>query len=247
MHGPTAASMVASAIQRNKEKRFPSVLSDPNLNQTQRQGFELLPSGMESTGTATPDTMGSRSPVLTGPGMGGLPGQGRGQGQQYYAPFGGAGLGDLSAMMFPSADPFAYPNQAMLSYDSRHGQQGKTSEGQGQGQAGYLPSNAPDSMGAQNMFLSSNVGGGGGGGGVNLGYDSLEGQIFGPMAPYLVTQEGGMGMGMEMGMDLSGVTGLDPGMGGGGLTPGAGYEDMFGGEYFGKWGGGGGGEGGGNI
>lgn len=224
--------MVSSAMQRNKEKRFPSVLSDPNLNQT-RQAFEMLPSGMESTGTATPDTMRSLSPVLSGPV---IPSQGlaQGQGQQYYAPFGGAGLGDLSAMMFPSADPFAYPNQPMLSYDSRHGQQGKT---EGQGQTGYLPSNAPDSMRAQNMFLGSNVGGGhgGGGAGVNLGYDSLEGQIFGPMAPYLVSQEGGMGMGMEMGMDLSGVTGLDPGMGGGGLTPGAGYEDMFGGEYFGKW------------
>jgi hypothetical protein len=48
-----------------------------------------------------------------------------------------------------------------------------------------------------------------------------------------------------MRMDLSGVTGVDLGVGGSwmgsgsGLTPGVwlGFEDAFGGEYFARWGG----------
>lgn len=53
--------------------------------------------------------------------------------------------------------------------------------------------------------------------------------MYGPLPPYLMDQQG-----LGMGMDLSGVTGLDP-LGGGahtgftpGLTAGQGWEDMFG-------------------
>ena len=35
-------------------------------------------------------------------------------------PFSGQAVPDLTAMMFPSADPFAYPNQPMTTLENRH-------------------------------------------------------------------------------------------------------------------------------
>lgn len=69
---------------------------------------------------------------------------------------------DLSAMMFPSGDPFAYPNQPVTEFDNI--KQETITEMQS--------SRAPP------LFLP-----GGSSGGI---YDDLEGQLFGPLPPYLM-------------------------------------------------------------
>jgi hypothetical protein len=74
---------------------------------------------------------------------------------------------DLSAMMFPSADPFAYPNQPMIEYDNSRQIQVELQKADPQ-------SNYP-------MFISNH-----GGSGAGNGYDNLEGQLFGPLPPYLM-------------------------------------------------------------
>jgi len=85
--------------------------------------------------------------------------------QQYpqnYVP--NRGLPDLSAAMFPSADPFAYPNQPVVEYENvKHEDFGTINAGT-QGQPIYVPTGA----------MNTNI------------YDDLEGQLFGPIPPYLM-------------------------------------------------------------
>jgi hypothetical protein len=69
---------------------------------------------------------------------------------------------DLSAMMFPSADPFAYPNQPIMQFENTKQENLDILNGSQ----------------ARQMYLSN----GNGGSGV---YDDLEGQLFGPLPPYL--------------------------------------------------------------
>lgn len=61
-------------------------------------------------------------------------------------------------------------------------------------------------------------------------YGHLEGQIFGPLPPYLMQNQAQVDMSLNM--DLSGVTGLDQSMSGhSGLTPGVGqginFDEIF--------------------
>lgn len=73
------------------------------------------------------------------------------------------GFPDLSAMMFPSGDPFAYPNQPMTEFENiKHENVADVQ-------------NSP----AAAMFLSNGASGSG-------IYDDLEGQLFGPIPPYLM-------------------------------------------------------------
>jgi hypothetical protein len=66
----------------------------------------------------------------------------------------------LDAMMFPSGDPFAYPNQPLMDGSGYHaGRQGPHP----------APGQTPDGQ-----FYMSNV------------YDGIEGQLLGPTTPYLV-------------------------------------------------------------
>lgn len=67
----------------------------------------------------------------------------------------------LDAMMFPSTDPFAYPNQPLLDTSGFHGRPG---------------SHAGPSQGQDAPFYMPNV------------YDGIEGQLLGPIPPYLVSQ-----------------------------------------------------------
>ncbi|KAI9803684.1 MAG: hypothetical protein M1833_000596 [Piccolia ochrophora] len=70
-------------------------------------------------------------------------------------------LPELNAMMFPSTDPFIYPNQPMTSIENPQS---------GQDMFGNPMSN--------DMMLPSGTSGG--------MYDNLEGQLFGPLPPYLM-------------------------------------------------------------
>lgn len=134
----------------------------------------------------------------------------------FQQPFGNnSGLPDLNAMMFPSTDPFAYPNQPMMEFDNRQ-------------QKIELMENLLDSSITSNMFLSnnnttaSNT--------VSNPYDNLEGQLFGPLPPYLLQlqptdisqldYQGGLVGGFNQ-QDLNGHSGLTPN---GGLA----FDEIFG-------------------
>ncbi|KAI9816464.1 MAG: hypothetical protein M1827_001596 [Pycnora praestabilis] len=102
--------------------------------------------------------------------------------------FGGSGLPDLSSMMFPSADPFAYPNQPITTLENKHFKQDPLQ---------MFDANNPCANN-NSMFIPSNSGGG--------PYDSLEVQLFGPLPPYLMqSQQPSMGMTSGPG-GLAGIT-----------------------------------------
>lgn len=67
----------------------------------------------------------------------------------------------LSAMMFPSTDPFAYPNQPMMEFET----QKQVSQG-----------NISSASRGPPMYMSNTAG----------IYDDLEGQLYGPLPPYLM-------------------------------------------------------------
>jgi hypothetical protein len=150
--------------------------SNPNL----RNSFQELmtPSDMSTVGT--PDSGASSFA----------------QAQQFNI---NSSMPDLGAMMFPSADPFAYPpNHPMMNYEN-----GK----QDDPMVDYNSSPNPT------IYVSN--------GNPNPGiYDDLEGQIFGPLPPYLTqgpqnfTFQGQMDMGQgmmeNMGPIMNYTTGLAP-------------------------------------
>jgi len=159
-------------------------------DQKWRRSFQDLVSPVDVSGTGTPDSTGSSN---------GLQNQ-----VNFQQPF-----GDLGAMMFPSADPFAYPNQAMMSFDNL------------QQKPGFLGNSIDTSV--PNMFL-------GNGHNVSSPYDNLEGQLFGPLPPYLMRTQPGVDMSQ---MDMSGIPGFNPQdmRTHTGLTPGVGvnvnFDDLF--------------------
>lgn len=123
-----------------------NAISNPNL----RQSFQDLRPPNTPSSVGTPDSNSENNSMHR---------------QQYMQQFPPSnGVPDLSAMMFPSADPFAYPNQAMVEFESIK-----------QEDFGSL------NVGNQgpSIFLSSSTSGPG-------VYDDLEGQLFGPMPPYLM-------------------------------------------------------------
>lgn len=152
-----------------------NTISNPNL----RQSFHELVSPTDLSASGTPDsnsTVNSMTrPQLTMPQFGN-----------------NNTLPDLSAMMFPSADPFAYPNQPMMEIENIK-----------QENLGGIdnPSQVPS------MFLSNSSSGSG-------MYDDLEGQLFGPIPPYLMQG--------QQPFDVSGQ--LDPGSN---MMPGLHQSDML--------------------
>ena len=99
------------------------------------------------------------------------------QQQQQQTPMSSAShLYKLDAMMFPSTDPFAYPNRPMMEFNlqQQQHQHQQTSHGGGghQGQ---------DEM----QFYVSNI------------YEDIEGQLLGPIPPYLMQSS------QAQGLDLS--------------------------------------------
>jgi len=91
---------------------------------------------------------------------------------------------ELGAMMFPSADPFAYPNQPMIDFESRHTKQ--------EFAGNILDTSHP------NMYLS-NIGTN-----VSSPYDNIEGQLFGPLPPYLMQNQPNMDL-SQMSMPMPGL------------------------------------------
>lgn len=211
--------------------------------------------------------------------MGGIAhqqGQGVQGGQQYYGGLGTGGMGeelpDLSALMFPSSDPFAYPAQPVLNtYGAAGGKDvGSTEMNDNTGTRGNggggVPATTtyldPGMTGGTGLFSDPSAG----------MYGDLEGQIFGPLPGFMM--EGGMGgLGMGMGMNGFGSDGMGGtggegvvqqvgmvglGMGGGGMQGlggmggmnnmgGMGYEGQYGGEEWGGGGNAGSGYGGGGV
>jgi hypothetical protein len=166
-HSSPRASLDGARYQMNSA-------SNPNL----RNSFQELmtPSDMSSVGT--PDSSGS---TYT-------------QAQQFSI---NSSMPDLSAMMFPSEDPFAYPpNHPIMNYE----------DGKQDPMGDYSRSNPT-------IYVSN--------GNPNPGaYDDLEGQIFGPLPPYLTQgpqnfdfqgqMDMGQGMMENMGPAMNYNTGLAP-------------------------------------
>lgn len=155
-----------------------------------RRSFQDLVSPNDVSSAGTPDSTGSSN---------GLQNQ-----VNFQQPF-----GDLGAMMFPSADPFAYPNPAMMSFDNL------------QQKPGFLGNSIDTSV--PNMFL-------GNASFVSSPYDNLEGQLFGPLPPYLMQNQPGVDMSQT---DISGIPGFNQQdmRTHTGLTPGVGvnvnFDDLF--------------------
>ena len=142
---------------------------------------------------------------------------------------GDTGVPALSAMMFPSSDPFAYPNQPMTTLENR----------QFTKQENLF--NPLDTKPLYNTASPSN----------SNPYDNIEVQLFGPLPPYLMqTPQPGMGM-QNMGapLDVSGAAGEEGmmAMNGGasnawiqsqgraGGVAGMNLDEMFGDEWKGGW------------
>ena len=80
-----------------------------------------------------------------------------------YSPdFNTHGLPDISSMMFPSEDPFAYPTQPMMTLED--------------GQFAQSPTFPNNASGLFNMPSTPTS---------NVPYDNIEAQLFGPLPPYL--------------------------------------------------------------
>ena len=81
-----------------------------------------------------------------------------------YSPdFDTQGLPDISSMMFPSEDPFAYPTQPMITLEDGQFAQSPT-----------LQNNSGPLFDMSSTSTSS------------LPYDNIEAQLFGPLPPYLM-------------------------------------------------------------
>jgi hypothetical protein len=162
---PTPTSIQTNNPQKGAydDSRYPSnTLSTPNL----RQSFHELVSPTELSAVGTPDSSSTGNSI---------------QQQQYnlQQQFGvNNALPDLSAMMFPSADPFAYPNQPMMEFDNIKQENIGGSIPNGQ----HLPNNYTPGV-----------------------YDDLEGQIFGPIPPYLMQGQPNFDVGSQMDTGIPGV------------------------------------------
>lgn len=143
----TAAPVAGAPRTSLDEKPFQlNTLSHPNLRQSYQ---ELLSPTADMSASGTPDSSSTTNSM---------------HGSQYSMPQYN-GLPDLSAMMFPSADPFAYPNQPMIELENVK-QENFGGMNNNQAHAMYIPnSNNNNGLGM---------------------YDDLEGQLFGPIPPYLM-------------------------------------------------------------
>ncbi len=120
---------------------------------------------------------------------------------------------DLSTMMFPSDDPFAYPNQPMSTLESLHGGD--------QGQ--------PYNMQLFNSF------------GTGEGYTGISTPFYGPLPSYPMTGRSSNINASHAGGDATGIDG-NQGWGQGpeagrygGLPTGSGWDSMFGEDWSGAW------------
>lgn len=177
---------------QNLDTRFHvNTASNPNL----RQGFQDLVSPSDLSNSGTPESTVSTTHSIPQYGMQ----------NQFNA---SNSIPYLTGLMFPSTDPFAYPNQPMMEFDAQNLKQ----------------ENGIDTNRAQHMFM-----GGSGAGNGNGMYDDLEGQLFGPLPPYMIQSQqgfdmsgagsgGGGGVGSNGGM-MQGANASASGGGGAGFNP----------------------------
>ncbi|KAI9837996.1 MAG: hypothetical protein M1819_006150 [Sarea resinae] len=132
---------------------------------------------------------------------------------QQQQPTSGDEFQDLSAIMFPSTDPFAYPTQPMTTLD---GKQDPLAIGSGVSSDLFMPNNSNNNNGNP--------------------YDNLEVSLFGPLPSYIL-QGQNAGMGMEN-MQV-GTGGLGPmpedifaQQARAGIAPGMNLEEIFGGDQW---------------
>ncbi|QSZ34893.1 hypothetical protein DSL72_007754 [Monilinia vaccinii-corymbosi] len=171
--------------------------SNPNL----RQGFQDLVFSSDLSNSGTPDSAVSTSHSIPQ----------YGTQSQFNA---SNSIPYLTGLMFPSTDPFAYPNQPMMEFDALNSKQ----------------ENVIDTNQAQHMFLGARGAGNGNvNGSANGIYDDLEGQLFGPLPPYMIQGQqgfdmsgagpgGGGGVGGNGGM-MQGANASSGGGGGAGFNP----------------------------
>ncbi|KAG0646975.1 Activator of stress 1 [Hyphodiscus hymeniophilus] len=150
-------------IQTNNTSKSPfnerlqlNNLSNPNLRQTFQE--LMSPSDLSATGTLDSSSTSNSNQQYN---------------MQQFGP--NTALPDLSAMMFPSADPFAYPNQPMIEFDNIK-----------QENTGNLP---------QPNYMSNASG----------MYDDLEGQLFGPIPPYLMQGQPSFEVSAQLDGGMSGL------------------------------------------
>lgn len=207
----------------------------PSLDNSYQRSSQHIYQPSDPMDMSTPDSAGSSIPSsATQPQF------------NFSQRFDDAGLPDLSAMMFPSADPFAYPTQPMTALENEHYKQ-ETSP--------FTPPPAQtDRLFAyQDSPLPNTTG---------TPYDSLEVQLFGPLPPYMMQGQfpstglsamSGGTMDVGDGLSAMGNEGIEGGGGGGGCggagvgggwaprqgktggTPGISMEDIFGEEWAGGW------------
>ncbi|EDN97707.1 hypothetical protein SS1G_12561 [Sclerotinia sclerotiorum 1980 UF-70] len=188
----TTTSLHTSGLpMQNLNHRFQiNTSSNPNL----RQGFQDLVSPSDLSNAGTPESVSSTSHSIPQYGMQ----------NQFNA---NNSIPYLTGLMFPSSDPFAYPNQPMMEFDAQHLKQ----------------ENDLDDPRAQQIYMS-----GSGAGTGTVMYDDLEGQIFGPIPAYMIHNQQGFelsgggqgGSGNRMGgliqggnANATGTAGTGPGVG----------------------------------
>ncbi|KAF7934231.1 uncharacterized protein EAE97_008591 [Botrytis byssoidea] len=170
---PTSLQTSGLPMQNLSNRFHMNTASNPNL----RQGFQDLVSPSDLSTAGTPESTASTSHSIPQYGVQ----------NQFNA---NNSIPYLTGLMFPSTDPFAYPNQPMMEFDAQIMKQ----------------ENDIDNTRAQQMYM-----GGGGAGTGNGMFDDLEGQLFGPLPPYM--------MQAQHGFDMSGAVpgGGNGGVGGGGM------------------------------
>jgi hypothetical protein len=101
---------------------------------------------------------------------------------QQDSAFGPTNLADISTMMFPSADPLAYPNQPMTAFENKHPQAfDRTIETPVAGSLPHPISSSMDPKGQSAMFAPTSMPNGPG-----RHMNDNEAQLFGPMPMYLM-------------------------------------------------------------
>lgn len=179
----SASPQTSNLPMQNLDNRFHiSTASIPNL----RQGFQDLVSPSDLSNAGTPESSSSTNHSIPQYGM-----------QDHFNA--SNSIPYLTGLMFPSTDPFAYPNQPMMEFDAQNLKQ----------------ENNMETNRTQPMFMGGNGTGAG-----NGMYDDLEGQLFGPLPSYMMQgtgsggNNGGAGNGGMMqgnNMDTNAGSSVDPG------------------------------------
>lgn len=150
---PTPSPAQNPAVSRSSmdDNRF--AIKSPSTSSL-RQNYQDLRSQAETSIVGTPDSSSTASSIHR---------------QQYNTHNFGTNnaLPDVGSMMFPSADPFEYPNQPVTDFGNIKQEDSR---------------NMHNGLPVPPMYLSNNVTGN------NMSglYDDLEGQLFGPLPPYLM-------------------------------------------------------------